>query len=96
MDHEEVNGYLTNLKESEGLDVQLSYDGLRIPVRLAWIQCRSTNDLLFLKGEYHFYDWKHLNESMNMILLSSYNNALSAINVGTFWLSYILYTIQFL
>ncbi|MED6216992.1 hypothetical protein PIB30_013467 [Stylosanthes scabra] len=34
MDHEEVNGYLTKLLESEGLDVQLSYDGLRIPFTL--------------------------------------------------------------
>ncbi|KAF7814121.1 putative hydrolase [Senna tora] len=34
MDHEEVNGYLTKLLESEGLDVQLSYDGLRIPIKL--------------------------------------------------------------
>ncbi|XP_020967026.1 putative hydrolase C777.06c isoform X3 [Arachis ipaensis] len=32
MDHEEVNDYLTKLLESEGLDVQLSYDGLRIPI----------------------------------------------------------------
>lgn len=34
MDHEEVNGYLAKLLESEGLDAQLSYDGLRISVRL--------------------------------------------------------------
>lgn len=34
MDHEEVNSYLTKLLESEGLDAQLSYDGLRIPVKL--------------------------------------------------------------
>lgn len=34
MDHEEVNGYLTKLLESEGIDAQLSYDGLRVPVRL--------------------------------------------------------------
>ncbi|KAL1339099.1 hypothetical protein HN51_027209 [Arachis hypogaea] len=34
MDHEEVNDYLTKLLESEGLDVQLSYDGLRIPITL--------------------------------------------------------------
>uniref|UniRef100_A0A0A0LFS7 Metallo-beta-lactamase domain-containing protein n=1 Tax=Cucumis sativus TaxID=3659 RepID=A0A0A0LFS7_CUCSA len=34
MDHEEVNGYLLKLKETEGLDAQLSYDGLRIPVTL--------------------------------------------------------------
>lgn len=34
MDHEEVNAYLSKLLESEGLDAQLSYDGLRIPVKL--------------------------------------------------------------
>ncbi|CAJ2663607.1 unnamed protein product [Trifolium pratense] len=34
MDHEEVNGYLTKLMESEGLDAQLSYDGLSVAVRL--------------------------------------------------------------
>jgi len=34
MDHEKVNDYLASLLESEGLDAQLSYDGLRIPVRL--------------------------------------------------------------
>nr|KYP54322.1 Putative hydrolase C777.06c family [Cajanus cajan] len=34
MDHEEVNDYLKKLSESEGLDAQLSYDGLRIPIRL--------------------------------------------------------------
>ncbi|AET01591.1 putative phosphoribosyl 1,2-cyclic phosphate phosphodiesterase [Medicago truncatula] len=34
MDHEEVNDYLTKLLESEGLDAQLSYDGLCIAVRL--------------------------------------------------------------
>ncbi|KAB2612989.1 hydrolase [Pyrus ussuriensis x Pyrus communis] len=32
MDHEKVNDYLLKLKETEGLDVQLSYDGLRVPV----------------------------------------------------------------
>lgn len=32
MDHEKVNDYLSKLKETEGLDVQLSYDGLRVPV----------------------------------------------------------------
>ncbi|PON48156.1 Metallo-beta-lactamase [Parasponia andersonii] len=32
MDHEKVNNYLMELKEKEGLDVQLSYDGLRLPV----------------------------------------------------------------
>ncbi|KAG6669164.1 hypothetical protein CIPAW_01G224100 [Carya illinoinensis] len=31
MDHEKVNDYLKKLMETEGLDVQLSYDGLRIP-----------------------------------------------------------------
>ncbi|TYH48461.1 hypothetical protein ES332_D10G068100v1 [Gossypium tomentosum] len=34
MDHEKVSEYLENLMETEGLDVQLSYDGLRIPVSL--------------------------------------------------------------
>ncbi|KAJ7963184.1 Metallo-hydrolase/oxidoreductase superfamily protein [Quillaja saponaria] len=34
MDHEEVSDYLSKLKVSEGLDVQLSYDGLRVPVTL--------------------------------------------------------------
>ncbi|KAL5999567.1 hypothetical protein ACLOJK_037852 [Asimina triloba] len=34
MDHDEVNNDLAKLMETEGLDVQLSYDGLRIPVVL--------------------------------------------------------------
>lgn len=34
MDHEKVNKDLAKLKEAEGLDVQLSYDGLRVPVSL--------------------------------------------------------------
>ncbi|KAL5579477.1 hypothetical protein UlMin_011919 [Ulmus minor] len=34
MDHEKVNSYLMKLLEAEGLDVQLSYDGLRVPVNL--------------------------------------------------------------
>nr|CAB3453224.1 unnamed protein product [Digitaria exilis] len=34
MDHEKVNDDLARLMETEGLDIQLSYDGLRIPVRL--------------------------------------------------------------
>ncbi|KAJ4848082.1 hypothetical protein Tsubulata_026722 [Turnera subulata] len=34
MDHDVVNAYLAKLKETEGLDVELSYDGLSIPVRL--------------------------------------------------------------
>lgn len=34
MDHEKVNDNLSRLMETEGLDIQLSYDGLRIPVRL--------------------------------------------------------------
>ncbi|TXG68571.1 hypothetical protein EZV62_003506 [Acer yangbiense] len=34
MDHEKVNEGLTKLMETEGLDIQLSYDGLRIPVTL--------------------------------------------------------------
>ncbi|MQL80226.1 hypothetical protein Taro_012684 [Colocasia esculenta] len=34
MDHHKVNTYLTSLTETEGLDVQLSYDGLRVPVSL--------------------------------------------------------------
>ncbi|RWR78089.1 putative hydrolase isoform X1 [Cinnamomum micranthum f. kanehirae] len=34
MDHDKVNGDLAKLKETEGLDVQLSHDGLCIPVTL--------------------------------------------------------------
>ncbi|KAL3824459.1 hypothetical protein ACJIZ3_020488 [Penstemon smallii] len=34
MDHEKVNEELMKLKETEGLDIQLSYDGLRVPVTL--------------------------------------------------------------
>ncbi|KAL6846325.1 hypothetical protein ACP4OV_023773 [Aristida adscensionis] len=34
MDHEKVNNDLARLMETEGLDIQLSYDGLRVPVRL--------------------------------------------------------------
>ncbi|KAL9463789.1 hypothetical protein AB3S75_001568 [Citrus x aurantiifolia] len=34
MDHEKVNEELLKLMETEGLDVQLSYDGLRVPVML--------------------------------------------------------------
>lgn len=34
MDHEKVSEDLSNLKEMEGLDVQLSYDGLSVPVNL--------------------------------------------------------------
>ncbi|KAI4381866.1 hypothetical protein MLD38_007893 [Melastoma candidum] len=34
MDHDEINENLQKLMETEGLDVQLSYDGLRIPVVL--------------------------------------------------------------
>ncbi|KAI3455569.1 hypothetical protein Pfo_012232 [Paulownia fortunei] len=34
MDHDKVNEDLIKLKENEGLDVQLSYDGLRVPVTL--------------------------------------------------------------
>lgn len=34
MDHEKVSEDLAKLKETEGLDIQLSYDGLRVPVSL--------------------------------------------------------------
>ncbi|XP_010907308.1 putative hydrolase C777.06c [Elaeis guineensis] len=34
MDHDKVNEHLSKLMEKEGLDVQLSYDGLRVPVNL--------------------------------------------------------------
>ncbi|XP_042457427.1 putative hydrolase C777.06c isoform X1 [Zingiber officinale] len=34
MDHEKINEQLAKLQDSEGLNVQLSYDGLRIPVNL--------------------------------------------------------------
>ncbi|KAJ6815841.1 putative pentatricopeptide repeat-containing protein [Iris pallida] len=32
MDHDKVNEDLAKLKDTEGLDIQLSYDGLRVPV----------------------------------------------------------------
>lgn len=34
VDHDKVNEDLLKLKETEGLDVQLSYDGLCVPVNL--------------------------------------------------------------
>lgn len=34
MDHDKINAYLAKLLDSEGLDVQLSYDGMLIPVNL--------------------------------------------------------------
>ncbi|KAM7483853.1 hypothetical protein LguiB_008436 [Lonicera macranthoides] len=34
MDHEKVNEYLMKLRAKEGLDVQLSYDGLSLPITL--------------------------------------------------------------
>ncbi|XP_057771537.1 putative hydrolase C777.06c [Salvia miltiorrhiza] len=34
MDHDKINEDLVKLKETEGLDIQLSYDGLRVPVTL--------------------------------------------------------------
>ncbi|KAJ3683348.1 hypothetical protein LUZ60_013575 [Juncus effusus] len=34
MDHEKISEDLIKLKETEGLDVQLSYDGLRVPISL--------------------------------------------------------------
>lgn len=34
MDHDKVNEGLIKLKETEGLDVQLSFDGLRVPITL--------------------------------------------------------------
>lgn len=34
MDHEKVNEELIKLKDTEGLDVELSYDGLRVPITL--------------------------------------------------------------
>ncbi|XP_038706011.1 putative hydrolase C777.06c [Tripterygium wilfordii] len=34
MDHEKVNEDLAKLMETEGLDVQLSYDGLHVPVMI--------------------------------------------------------------
>lgn len=36
MDHEKVNEDLRKLRETEDLDVQLSYDGLRVPVNLKY------------------------------------------------------------
>ncbi|BAF24909.2 Os09g0363800 [Oryza sativa Japonica Group] len=41
MDHEKVNNELAKLMETEGLDIQLSYDGLRVPIFfmaiIAWV-----------------------------------------------------------
>uniref|UniRef100_A0A7N0UAT7 Metallo-beta-lactamase domain-containing protein n=1 Tax=Kalanchoe fedtschenkoi TaxID=63787 RepID=A0A7N0UAT7_KALFE len=34
MDHEKVSAELLKLEETEGIDVQLSYDGLRVPITL--------------------------------------------------------------
>lgn len=34
MDHEKVNEELIKLKDSEGIDVELSYDGLSLPINL--------------------------------------------------------------
>lgn len=34
MDHDKINAYLAKLLDSEGLDVQLSYDGMLVPVNL--------------------------------------------------------------
>ena len=33
MDHDKINEHLAKLGEAEGLDMQLSYDGMRIPVK---------------------------------------------------------------
>jgi len=34
MDHEKVSEELEKLRNTEGLDVQLSYDGLRVPISI--------------------------------------------------------------
>lgn len=34
MDHDIINEELAKLKDTEGLDIELSYDGLRVPVTL--------------------------------------------------------------
>jgi hypothetical protein len=34
MDHDEINGQLAHLLDSEGLDIQLSYDGMQIAIDL--------------------------------------------------------------
>lgn len=34
MDHEKVSEELEKLMDTEGLDVQLSYDGLRVPISI--------------------------------------------------------------
>lgn len=34
MDHEIINEELMKLKDTEGLDIELSYDGLRVPVTI--------------------------------------------------------------
>ena len=51
MDHEKVNSDLAKLMETEGLDIQLSYDGLRIPVRLQnYYYYFGTNALFYVLG----------------------------------------------
>jgi hypothetical protein len=34
MDHDEINAQLAHLLDSEGLDIQLSYDGMQIAIDL--------------------------------------------------------------
>lgn len=34
MDHDKINAELAKLLDSEGLDVQLSFDGMQIPIDL--------------------------------------------------------------
>ena len=34
MDHDKINAKLAKLLDSEGLDIQLSFDGMQIPINL--------------------------------------------------------------
>lgn len=34
MDHDKINAELEKLLDSEGLDIQLSYDGMQVPINL--------------------------------------------------------------
>lgn len=34
MDHDRENAYLSKLMETDGLDIQLSYDGFRLPITI--------------------------------------------------------------
>jgi hypothetical protein len=34
MDHDKINAELEKLLDSEGLDIQLSFDGMQVPINL--------------------------------------------------------------